>query len=75
MDKKSYEQLVAAVADGLTAIAELKVKQEAWETSLKGHNPGFHDHYQNQIGVLKSSKAFEANLELIASLKEKLLRE
>jgi hypothetical protein len=73
MDKKSYEELVAAVADGLAAITELKTKQEAWELSLKGHNPGFHDHYQNQIGVLKSSKAFEAKLAAIASLKEKLL--
>ena len=75
MDKKSYEELVAAVADGLTAIADLRVKQEAWELSLKGHNPGFHDHFQNQIGLLKGSPAFEANLAAIASLKERLLRE
>jgi hypothetical protein len=75
MEKKSYEELVAAVADGLAAIADLKVKQEAWELSLQSHNPGFHDHYQNQIGLLKSSKAFEGNLAAIESLKEKLLRE
>ena len=75
MDKKSYEELVAAVADGLAAIADLKVKQEAWELSLKSHNPGFHDHFQNQIKLLKSDKAFEANLAAIAALKEKLLRD
>jgi hypothetical protein len=75
MEKKNYEDLVVAVTDGLTAIADLKVKQEAWELSLKSHNPGFHDHYQNQISLLKSSKAFEGNLAAIANLKKKLLRE
>jgi hypothetical protein len=74
MDKKTYEELVAAVVDGLAAIADLRVKQEAWELSLKGHNPGFHDHFQNQIKLLKSDTAFEANLAAIASLKEMLLR-
>ena len=74
MEKKNYEELVVAVTDGLTAIADLKVKQEAWELSLKSHNPGFHDHYQNQIVLLKSSKDFEGSLAAIASLKERLLR-
>ena len=51
------------------------MKQEAWELSLKSHNPGFHDHYQNQIGLLKSGKVFEGNLAAIARLKERLLRQ
>jgi hypothetical protein len=75
MEKKSYQELVTAVADGLATVAELKMKQQAWELSLKSHNPGFHDHYQNQINLLKSSQAFESNLSAIARLKEKLLQE
>jgi hypothetical protein len=75
MENKRYQELVTAVADGLATVAELKIKQQAWELSLKSHNPGFHDHYQNQIQLLKSSQAFQDNLSAIATLKEKLLRE
>ncbi len=75
MTKREYEELVHALTDALSVVADLKVKQQAWETVIRHHNSSVYQAYMNEIGRLKNGKDFETQLVMVSNLKQRLLRE
>lgn len=74
MDQATADALLSLVSQALQTAAEARLRLDAFERVMEGHNPGVAAAWRKEAESLRQQERYEADAASLAALRHKLLQ-